>query len=98
MPFFEAIEPPRSLPAIGSAVERAVMDFKDYRAHRAWKQFEYAKDIAAFANLVGGTLVIGAREDGHLREYVGLTDDEASTVRQAFSDAVADRCMPRLLS
>jgi hypothetical protein len=71
------------------------MDFKDYRAHRAWKAFEYAKDIAAFANLVGGTLVIGATEDGHLREYVGLTDDEAAAVRQAFSAAVADRCTPR---
>lgn len=71
------------------------MDFKDYRAQRAWKAFEYAKDITAFANHLGGSLIIGASEDGHLREYVGLTDAEAATVRQSFSQSVADRCTPR---
>lgn len=95
MPFFEPLAPPKSLPAIGSAIEQAVVDFKDYRAERRTRPFEHAKDIAAFSNHVGGSLVIGAREDGHLREYVGLTDDEAANVRQAFSDAVADRCTPR---
>jgi hypothetical protein len=95
VPFFEPLEPPRPLPAVGTAIERTVIDFKDYRAHRAWKTFEYAKDIAAFANLVGGTLIIGAHEDGNLRGYVGLTDDEAAVVRAAFSSAVADRCTPR---
>src|SRR5258706_6441754 len=71
------------------------MDFKDYRAHRGWKAFEYAKDVAAFSNHLGGTLVIGATEDGHLREYAGLTDDEATAGRQSFSNAVADSCIPR---
>jgi hypothetical protein len=95
VPFFTPLEPPKALPIVGTAVERAVMDFKDYRSHRAWKAFEYAKDVAAFANHLGGALVIGAVEDGHLRAYVGLTDDEAAAVRQSFSSAVADRCMPR---
>lgn len=95
MPFFEPLIPPRPLPPVGSAIEQAVMDFKEYRAERPVKPFERAKDVAAFSNHLGGSLVIGAREDGHLRAYTGLTDDQAAGVRQGFSEAVADRCVPR---
>src|SRR5689334_13143390 len=92
MPFFEPLKPPRSLPQRGDAIERAVMDFKVKGASDA---FERAKDVAAFANHLGGSLVIGGHEDGHLREYVGLIDGDAAALREAYSEAVADRCTPR---
>ncbi|MFT3697733.1 MAG: ATP-binding protein [Kofleriaceae bacterium] len=58
--------------------------------------FERAKDVAAFANHLGGTLLIGASEvDGELKAYVGLSVKDAEAVRDDYSKAVADRCQPR---
>ncbi len=82
-----------SLPTIGSAIERPILDLKVKPAPNA---FEKAKDVAAFANHVGGTLLIGASEvDGRLSAYVGL--DDAGDVRDAYSKAVADLCQPHPL-
>jgi hypothetical protein len=59
------------LPTIGSAIERPVMDWKVKAALNA---FEKAKDVAMFANHLGGTLLIGAAEaQGHLGAYVGMS-------------------------
>lgn len=92
MPVFVPLEPPRELPTKGSAIERAVMDWKskDTSTH-----FHKAKDVAAFANHLGGTIVVGAVEvTGHLQHYPGLTRDEAAKVRKHYSEAVTKRCEP----
>ena len=83
-----------TLPQQGTAIERAMMDWKVKPAPHA---FEKAKDIAAFANHLGGTLLIGAEEDnptGQLKCYVGLTLTEANDVRDSYSKSVAQRCRP----
>ncbi len=60
MPLFRPLIKPWPLPSIGAAnTERAVLDWKTRLAE---KSFERAKDIAAFANHLGGTLLIGACE------------------------------------
>ncbi|HWM87047.1 MAG TPA: hypothetical protein VNO33_14435 [Kofleriaceae bacterium] len=47
--------------------------------------------MAAFANHLGGTLLIGANEvDGLLDAYVGLEEIDAALVRDSYSRAVAD--------
>lgn len=61
---------------------------------RTWA-FEQARDVAAFANHLGGTLLIGAHEtDQQLRAYVGMSEAEAGRVLDEYSKAVAKRCHP----
>lgn len=92
MPAFRPQVLPVPLPQIGAAIERAVMDWK---AKPAKFSFEKAKDVAAFANHLGGCILIGAAErDGQLAAYVGMTLDEAGAVRDDYSKAVAQRCQP----
>jgi hypothetical protein len=93
VPAFTPLTKPRPLPTIGQSIERPVMDWKAKPAPFA---FERAKDVAAFANHLGGTLLIGAQElNGQLHAYVGMTPVETGTVRDDYSKAVADRCQPR---
>jgi hypothetical protein len=81
------------LPAIGQAIERPVMDWK---VKPSPLPYEKAKDAAAFANHLGGAILVGAAEkDGQLGKYVGMTPAEAGSVRDAYSKAIADRCLPR---
>jgi len=92
MPFFVPQQPPRSLPAKGSAIELAVMDWK---VKATGTDFHLAKDVAAFANHLGGAILVGASErSGQLVDYVGMTPGEAGNVRDRFSKAVKDRCQP----
>jgi len=58
---------------------------------------EPAKDVAAFANSEGGTLLVGAFEDkkcGVVTKYFPMPDEQAGEVRNAYSRAVGDRCHP----
>jgi hypothetical protein len=92
VPFFVPQEHPQPLPQPGSAIERAVMDWK---VVADGTDFHKAKDVAAFANHLGGTLLIGAKEtDGQLERYVGMNPADAGSVRDKFSKAVKDRCEP----
>ena len=57
---------------------------------------ELAKDIAAFANSQGGTIVIGALEENErLARYDPLPGSFANDVKRAYDHAVRDRCLPR---
>jgi hypothetical protein len=93
VPIFIPLMKPQALPALGQAIERATMDWKVKPAQHA---FEKAKDAAAFANHLGGTLLIGASEvNGQLSAYLGMSTMEAGACRDAYSKAIADRCQPR---
>jgi hypothetical protein len=93
VPTFSPLQKPQQLPNIGQAIERPVMDWK---ARPAAFAFEKAKDVAAFANHLGGTLLIGASEaNGRLHGYAGMPAADATTCRDGYSKAVADRCQPR---
>lgn len=92
MPTFRPQVQPIPLPQIGDAIERVVMDWKVKPANFP---FEKAKDVAAFANHLGGCILIGAAEDkGQLAKYVGMPPDEAGKVRDDYSKAVVQRCQP----
>jgi hypothetical protein len=84
------------LPAIGDGYERATLDLK-LRVD-AKKGFHAAKDVAAFANHLGGTLLVGAQEtNGCVGKYEPLDEPTANASHAAISQAVRDRCSPRPL-
>src|SRR5947209_3105685 len=96
MPVFIPYTDSTSLPAIGAGFEQAVLDFK--LEAETTDAFQRAKDVAAFANHLGGTLLVGAKEaNGVVAAYVPLTFAVATQVQDGFSQAVSQRCSPRPL-
>jgi hypothetical protein len=84
------------LPKRGEGYERATLDLKETASPKPG--FHHAKDVAAFANHLGGTLLIGAQEtDGRIGEYKPLTEQTVTAIQAAFSQAVRDRCSPHPL-
>lgn len=100
MPRFSPIVRAEQLPKVNDAIERAVMDFKGIDSRSGTydpDKFEMAKDIAAFANHLGGVIVIGAVEQGgYLRRVPGITPENAKALRAAYSKAAKERCSPRV--
>jgi hypothetical protein len=93
VPRFSPVTSSHELPAVGSAPEAATFDMKV--VYQTSKEFEAAKDVAAFANHLGGTLLIGAAEkDGTLANYVPMNDSSANSIRAHFEQSVAGRCRP----
>jgi hypothetical protein len=83
------------LPAVGSAPEASTFDMK--QRYPAEKQFEAAKDVAAFANHLGGTILVGAvekKDGGTLERYAPLTEADANVTAAHFERSVKDRCRP----
>ena len=90
---YRAIESAKDLPALGYANEGRALDFK---AEPSDDSFEIAKDVAAFANAEGGTILIGARGKGEfLAKYEPLTTGQASDAQRLYEQSVRDRCGPR---
>lgn len=87
---WNAIERDSELPAIG-ARETTQLDFK---AKPPTDRFEAAKDVAAFANADGGSLLIGAVGGDHLAKYAPLTLEQAKETERIYDEAVRDRCSP----
>lgn len=80
---------------IGKTVERADLDFKNQQPHPT--DFELAKDIAALANGLGGTVVVGAATQG---KYLctglpGVPVQDAIVLAARYERAAGDRCRPR---
>jgi len=60
-------------------------------------RLELAKDMAAFANAHGGTILVGAYEDtkrGHLGAIKGMIDEDVKRVRDAYSQGASQLCRP----
>ena len=69
MSLFQPLAETSRLPDVGEGYERATLDLK--LKGEVKKGFHLAKDVAAFANHLGGTLLIGAKEkDGRVDFYV----------------------------
>ncbi len=93
MPQFTPIIRSDQLPSVGAKVESPTFDIK--ATYDTTKQFEAAKDVAAFANHLGGTLLIGAAEkDGGLSKYLPIEEKRANEIAALFERAVKDRCRP----
>lgn len=83
------------LPVLG-AVESDCLDFKAKHFLRNGDRRELAKDIAAFANHLGGTILVGGEERDHaLNSWIPLTQTEAGEARRDYEEAVRDFCSPR---
>ncbi len=83
------------LPPEGTTREDFALDMKAKVDQT--NQFELAKDMAAFANSSGGTVLVGAVEDrakGTLTRYLPFPESEANAVVKAYSLAVTQRCFP----
>jgi hypothetical protein len=92
---FRPIETVDQLPAIGTHREELNLDFK--ATLKDTKQAEIAKDVAAFANAAGGTLLIGATEDAAtntLGGWVPISSPDAHAAVTAVVEAVKERCSP----
>jgi len=60
--------------------------------------FHAARDVASFANHLGGTLLIGAHEqNGGVGAYSPMTQKQAQQARDMYSKAVTERCRPKPL-
>lgn len=95
MPVPPEFSRPEQLPPLG-AFERETLDFK--RAQGAARgAFEYAKDVAALANHLGGTILVGAVEDRATAKLVRYEPMDAAAARAARTDyeqAVRNLCSP----
>ncbi len=90
---FVPLIPPQPLPGPGVLIEHATLDAK--AKADLTKPFHLAKDVAAFANHLGGNLLIGVPEtQGVLGAPVPMTREEATKVRDAFSKEASTRCFP----
>jgi hypothetical protein len=89
---YRPIESVDDLPEPGRANEKRTVDFK---VEASDDPFEIAKDVAAFANAEGGTILVGAKGRGEvLASYEPLTTRQASDAQRAYDQAIRDRCRP----
>lgn len=89
------VEQASQLPQPGIAYETRMFDMK-LRQMTA-SPFDKAKDVAAFANAMGGVILIGALEEqetGHLLRYEPMPEEVAKTTRDDYENAVRARCSP----
>src|SRR3954469_19577337 len=99
---FLALVAASSAPAVGS-FESHVLEFKVAlnRAENGKKPDypELAKDVAAFANSAGGTILVGADEGPPrcLKRYMPLNATQANEVATAYVQAGEAWCFPRVV-
>lgn len=70
--------------------ETANLDFKS----QLGDDFDIAKDVAAFANASGGTLLIGGAGGDQLDHWLPVTEQEVQKMMSYSDVAVRDRCRP----
>src|SRR5262245_60071204 len=85
---------PDDLPPRGTSGERADLDFKRVVSRTGHADdIELAKDIAALANTVGGTILVGAdASNSRLQSYCGVPSGKAAEIGEWYEKAAADRC------
>jgi hypothetical protein len=93
--FYTPLTKPEQLPKLGADIEREVMDWKAPGAVGA-TPFHKAKDVAAFANHLGGVILVGVCEGkgGKLSKYERMNAKTAQQVADAFSRAIEQKCDP----
>jgi hypothetical protein len=93
---FRPIQVTSDLPDIGVHRETYNLDFKS--TVEKTQPSELAKDVAAFANADGGTILVGANEDKQtntLQGWCPLTKKDADSAVAKFYDATLNGCDPR---
>lgn len=91
---YRRIQTLEDLQAAVQACESPELDFKVTIEPTEW--WELAKDIAAFANYLGGTILVGANEQSSGSAIlVGVERQDAMTFQIAYENAARDKCLPR---
>jgi hypothetical protein len=79
-------------PTGADAREQYVLDFKETVDPANW--WELAKDVAAFANAIGGVILVGVKE-GPPPVYEGLPRDIAERIQVAYENSTKEHLSPR---
>lgn len=99
--FWQAWSQSNALALATTAHEKTVLDLKTrYELGDATVPYELAKDMAAFANALGGTVLVGTsehndahgRKTGRIEAFVPGVDDQA--LIKAATTAARDLCQP----
>ena len=87
------ITTPEEVTALATEPEGETVDYKGTAKPKEW--WELAKDVAAFANHLGGVVLLGAfeRPDG-VPSLQGLPPDEVKALASAYEEVARDRCRP----
>ena len=97
---WEAITPENAVAKLSVASEHAISDFKGrYETKDRTVAFEIAKDVCAFANHLGGTIIVGAQEgkkadQGRIVAFVPLTDPSPGELVTHVDRAIKLYCLP----
>lgn len=76
----------------GEGAEGPTIDYKGDADPAEW--WELAKDIAAFANHLGGVIVVGAYEPDGLPSIQGLPPEKMRALANAYENVAKERCRP----
>ena len=81
---------------IGTTSESADLDFKE-TLDASKKKIEFAKDVAALANVLGGHVLVGVSTDMNRTRctgFHGIDQVLATEIIKSFEEQVKDRCRP----
>lgn len=92
MPRYRRIETWLDVVDVRDRPEDWQLDYKTKVDTAEW--WEMAKDIAAFANHLGGVLLIGAHQKGRKVELPGIAADEAERYSLQYRNIARDKCSP----
>jgi len=98
---WEPITPQNVVAKLSGASEHAICDFKaryDFQ-NDPTKSFEIAKDVCAFANHLGGTIIVGAQEGKSERlnligAFLSLTNPTPSELVKEVDRVIRNLCLP----
>ena len=98
---WEPITSENAVAKLAGASEHAILDFKsryDFVSDKT-KSFEIAKDICAFANHLGGTIVVGAEEGkgvrrGLIAAFFPLTNPAPGELVKEVDRVIRNFCLP----
>ena len=96
MASFRPVRRFEDLPALGQltrSTESTVFEFKS--GYNPDDQCEMAKDIAAFSNMLGGAIIVGASRDEAPLSYPGIPHELATRLSHQFDLAHRDRLSPK---
>jgi hypothetical protein len=93
---YRAIENLEDLRTVMNSPESWQLDFKMFVNPAEW--WELAKDIAAFANYLGGVILVGVEElPSGMPQLCGIGAQDAEALKGAYEMAARDKCLPRPL-
>ncbi len=93
---YRRVETLGDLQAACTSTEGLSLDFKASKTTKEPEWRELSKDIAAFANHIGGVILAGANENSdNTATAFGLAPAEAKRLQAAYEAAARDKCLPR---